>query len=345
MRLELRGNGREPDAMRRRVRREWVSLAGLVIAQLAHAPMHPSAYAADPPVRSELVKIELMSLFVAEPGAETQLAIRIVPPDSLPNTAYVRIRGLPATVVLSDGHAVAPGVWSVPLIGLPALKVVVPKGVSGRSELAVSVLTVDGQILAEAKSALLVAQVNLRAPAVEPPKVALNEPAPAAPPAETLVRPQRPLKAEMVPSFPQPSGATTIPTPMPAPPAAAPPLPEPPKTEPKQQIAVVTPSPPPAAPAVTSDARTRNERMIEQGDKALAQGNIATARQFYLRAADAGSGAAALKLAQSYDPAELAKLRVQGLVGDVAEARRWYEKARDLGEPDAAGRLKTLSGK
>ena len=342
--------------MRGRVTRVRLSLAALHLAALTHVGIHSSAHAADPQV-----KIEVMSLFVAEPGAETQIPIRITLPDTLPKTAYVRIRGLPASVTLSDGYAVTSGVWSVPLIGLPGLKVIVPKSVSGRSELALSVLTVDGQILAEAKSALLVAQVSVRAPAPEPstkseppksesPRVAAVEPPPATLVRPELVRPERPMKADMAPTFPAPSGATTIPTPMPAPPAAATPPPEPPKSEakpaePKSQVAAVTPPVPPAPPPVSSETIQRNDRLTEQGDKALAQGNVSTARQFYLRAADAGSSAAALKLAETYDPAELSRLRVQGLVGDVAEARRWYERARDLGAAAAADKLARLAGR
>lgn len=326
-----------------RVSRVWRLLAGLVIAAGLHAQNGPSAYAADPQV-----KIDVMSLFVAEPGADTQIIIRITQPEALPKTAYMRIRGLPATVTLSDGYAVAPGVWSVPLNGLSTLKVVVPKGVSGRSDLALSVLTVDGQILAEARTALLVAQVNLRAPAAEAPKVATVEPTPL--PQATLVPPphprsERPLRAELAPSFPAPSGATTIPTPMPAPAATAPPPPELPKSEPKSQVAVVTPPPASTPPAVTSEVRQRNQRIMEQGDKALAQGNVASARQFYLRAADAGDGTAAFKLAETYDPAELSKLKVQGLVGDVALARTWYERAKALDVSAAADRLARLAAR
>ena len=324
--------------MRGRVTRGCSLLAGLVIAIALHAQIDPSAYAADPQV-----KIEVMSLFVAEPGAETLISIRITPPETLPKTAYLRIRGLPGTVTLSDGYAVTPGVWSVPLNGLSALKVVVPKGVSGRSDLALSVLTIDGQILAEARTALLVAQVNLRAQAVEPP-VPQATLVPSAPRPERA-QPDRPIKADMAPSFPQPPSATTIPPPKPAPPDVVTPPSEPAKPELKAQVAVVAPpSAATALPAVTIEARQRNERMIEQGDKAVAQGNVSTARQFSLRAADGGSGAAALKLAQSYDPGELVKLRVQGLVGDIAQARAWYEKARDLGEAQAAVKLKALAG-
>ena len=44
---------------------------------------------------------------------------------------------------------------------------------------------------------------------------------------------------------------------------------------------------------------------MAQGERFLAQGNIAVARQFFQRAAEAGLAAAALRLAATYDPAEL----------------------------------------
>ena len=50
----------------------------------------------------------------------------------------------------------------------------------------------------------------------------------------------------------------------------------------------------------------------------------------------------ALALAGTYDPHELAKIKVLGLQPDVAMARRWYGKARELGAEEAAARLTRL---
>ena len=52
---------------------------------------------------------------------------------------------------------------------------------------------------------------------------------------------------------------------------------------------------------------------------------------FFQRAAEAGLANGALKMAATYDPAELDRLevKVQGAIPDRAEARKWYERARD----------------
>jgi TPR repeat protein len=87
----------------------------------------------------------------------------------------------------------------------------------------------------------------------------------------------------------------------------------------------------------------QGQRYIAQGERYLLEGNVGVARQFFQRAADAGYPPGAMRLAATYDPAELAGSQLQGIVPDVSEARRWYERARQLGAPDAAERLARLS--
>src|SRR5262245_23403379 len=57
------------------------------------------------------------------PSSETRLSIQVEPVGALPKNSFVRIRGLPAIVAISNGHAVAPGAWHVPLDGLQNLKI------------------------------------------------------------------------------------------------------------------------------------------------------------------------------------------------------------------------------
>ncbi len=286
------------------------------------------------------LKLETLSLYVAEPGSTAQLDVRVGPTDIVPKNAYVRIRGLPAAATVSDSFVVTPGVWSVPIAALATLHVTLPKGVSGRSELTISVLDVDGQVLAEARSALVVAQVNLRSSLAPEPKPDTKAP----------------VKIEPKPDIPKaelPKVDLPKPVPRPSPVVEAPPAPQP---EARASIKVEAPPPAVAAPVApvapsvaavtqTAESRQRNARMVEQGDKALGLGNIATARQFYLRAADAGDGGAALKLAETYDPAELIRLKAQGITGDVGEAKRWYERARELGVSSASEKLARLAGR
>ena len=82
--------------------------------------------------------------------------------------------------------------------------------------------------------------------------------------------------------------------------------------------------------------------LINRGDGFLSAGDIASARLFYERAADAGAAAAALRLGATFDPNFLSRAGVRGNPGDPGRAASWYRRARDLGDSAAAGRLKTL---
>ncbi len=90
--------------------------------------------------------------------------------------------------------------------------------------------------------------------------------------------------------------------------------------------------------------RARAEHLLARGLDYLAVGNVAAARDFFERAAEIGLAAAALRLAATYDPAELPRLKVHGVVADRALARKWYERAQGLGAPEAASRLARLGG-
>jgi hypothetical protein len=60
-------------------------------------------------------------------------------------------------VALSNAYSIAPGVWAVALTALPSLKLILPTGVSGRSDILITLVASDGTVLAEAKSVLAVA--------------------------------------------------------------------------------------------------------------------------------------------------------------------------------------------
>ena len=88
--------------------------------------------------------------------------------------------------------------------------------------------------------------------------------------------------------------------------------------------------------------REAAERFVVRGEREMEQGQVAVARQFFLRAAQAGLARGALLLAATYDPRELARWRVQGVQPSLDEARKWYERARELGAPEAEERLARL---
>jgi hypothetical protein len=94
----------------------------------------------------------------------------------------------------------------------------------------------------------------------------------------------------------------------------------------------------------SAQERALADRLVTQGERYFTLGDIVSARLLFRRAADWGSAPAALRLAATYDPAELLRLQVQGITPDRAEARKWYERARDLGAPEAQERLSKLGG-
>ncbi len=99
----------------------------------------------------------------------------------------MRIRGLPPAVSLTDGYAVAPGVWAVPISALSNLRLIVPVGLAGTSDVIVSLVTVDGAGLAEGRMQLTIAvqpaATPLRSPAA---RAAPAPPTPDAAPAVAL---------------------------------------------------------------------------------------------------------------------------------------------------------------
>jgi hypothetical protein len=156
-----------------------------------------------------------------------------------------------------------------------------------------------------------------------------------------------------------PPAAGLPPTPAPPKPQAAPAVPTPPPLRPEQMpqpnASGATPAAPPAAtpqappPPVQSLAGRQLSTkeiaaLVTRGDAFLTAGDIASARLFYERAADAGDSAAALRLGATFDPNFLGRVGIRGNPGDPAQAAFWYRRARDLGDAAAAERLKTLEG-
>jgi TPR repeat protein len=86
------------------------------------------------------------------------------------------------------------------------------------------------------------------------------------------------------------------------------------------------------------------ERLLTQGGQFLAQGNIVVARHYFLRAAEAANAKGALRLGETYDAHELARLGVVGVKPEPTQAQKWYERALELGSPEAVAKLQRLAG-
>lgn len=157
-------------------------------------------------------------------------------------------------------------------------------------------------------------------PAEFPPDPATNAysvgaPPAAAPPPRGSAPPTSPVPMESAPS-PDRNPSQQVP------PAASPPpsLPQSPNKEPLSAADIAA--------------------LVARGDGFLSAGDIASARLFYERAADAGNGSAALRLGATFDPGFLSRVGIRSTAGDPARAASWYRRARDLGEAAAAERLK-----
>jgi hypothetical protein len=230
--------------------------------------------------QQQRVSINVAPVMLAEPASRSPLPIQVGPQEALLKNSFLRIRGLPAAAALSEGHAIGPGSWAVPLLSLASLNIVLPVGLQGRWDIVVGLVTIDGTVLTEAKTVLVVAPAQLIAPPVHVESTSKN-----------------------VASL----GNMAAPD--------------------------------------TSPERERALGLHAKGIEQLERGNVYSARMFFVRAAEAGLAQGALSAGGTYDPAELAKLKILGLTPDVAAARKWYEKARELGADEAPERLRRLEGR
>jgi hypothetical protein len=98
--------------------------------------------------------------------------------------------------------------------------------------------------------------------------------------------------------------------------------------------AEMSPSRPPAGTQPSAAPRLPEAEiaaLAARGDDLLRLGDIASARLYYERAADAGGEQAAFRMAATFDPLFLSRIGAQSMAGDPAKARFWYGRARALG--------------
>jgi hypothetical protein len=331
--------------------RHW--LTALALLALSAPLLMTAAHTQD---QTKMV-LRLGPVILAEANKETMLPVAVEPADAAPPRSFLRIRGLPPTIALSDGYALGPGIWAVPLRAIPDLRIVVPAGLAQRSDVLFTLVSLDGSILAEATSQLIIApsakltdQIPAQPPTVEPTArasvargmTALGGPATAAP-APPAALPPPPVVVAAAPPIVVPPAQALIPVP-------APTIAPVPDARLPRAAALVPPAAAPAPPApivqsLPSAELQRLQRLIERGDEQLAEGSIAAARLLYTRAADSGHAQGALSLGATYDPNELLRLKVVGIRPDIEAARTWYRKAQALGAQQAVERLRRLEGR
>lgn len=171
-------------------------LAG-VAASLLAAPVPWAAHAQT----IQRATITVAATISAEAASQASLTIAVGPPAAVPARSFIRLRGLPPLAALSDGHSIAPGAWAVALTALPTLKIMLPAGTAGRADMVITLVSVDGAVLAEAKSALLVTAPR----PVEPERTARES---GPPPVASMLRAGVPL-----PTQPEATPAPRAPTP------------------------------------------------------------------------------------------------------------------------------------
>jgi hypothetical protein len=102
----------------------------------------------------------------------------------------------------------------------------------------------------------------------------------------------------------------------------------------------------PTAPQTSDVAEALDAGALQKRAGLLIQGgNLVDARHLLERAAALGSGAAALTLGATYDPARAAEFGRLGARADPVLARAWYERARALGAIEATARITELAKK
>jgi hypothetical protein len=90
------------------------------------------------------------------------------------------------------------------------------------------------------------------------------------------------------------------------------------------------------------DEAGRIADLIAHGHAMIDVGYFPGARAYFKRAAEAGSGDAALLLGATFDAEFIDKIGAHGIKPDPREARGWYERARKLGVEDIDTKLKAL---
>lgn len=90
-------------------------------------------------------------------------------------------------------------------------------------------------------------------------------------------------------------------------------------------------APPESSGGNSNNATSNGLDYLAKGDALMKTGDIASARQFYMKASELGNPKGAYGVARTYDPKVFAELNVQGLQPDATQAADWYKKAAAAG--------------
>ncbi len=195
---------------------------------------------------------------VAKAGEEVAFNVTLDTDEVLPARSLVAIRAMPEGATFSQGRPYGASEWSLRPDEIGDLRLRLPTGATGASDIHVDLVAADGAILASAVTRLDVAP------------------------------------------------------------------------DPKQSL------------ILRADESGRIDDLIAHGQKMIDVGYFAGARAYFKRAAEAGSGEAALLLGATYDQAFIERIGAQGIKPDPKEALAWYERAKQLGVEDREAKLVEL---
>lgn len=132
------------------------ALAGVATLALGLVAGQPtSGQSADRPY------IKVARTITAQPTMPVAFPIQV---GQVPLNSFVRVRGLPPMAALSEGHAISPGVWAVPLNVLPDLTISLPATATGSADVMVALVARDGSVLVETRFTLVIAAPPTAAP-------------------------------------------------------------------------------------------------------------------------------------------------------------------------------------
>lgn len=88
----------------------------------------------------------------------SRMQVAVNAPRGLPVGAMLVFRGLPERVMLSEGRKFNAGVWAVPVVNVGRLEIAPAIEANGTTELAIELTTLDGTVLATARTLLSIGQ-------------------------------------------------------------------------------------------------------------------------------------------------------------------------------------------
>ena len=105
------------------------------------------AYSADTRAQSSPPTLLVSPVIQVKAPGSIPFIVITSPPEALPPNSFIRIRGLPDNVALSDGRR-AKGSWDVPLSSALWLKIIVPAGFTSNLAFVVTLVDAQGTVIA-----------------------------------------------------------------------------------------------------------------------------------------------------------------------------------------------------